>query len=553
MALAFGSAGSVSSAGTTSLSVPYPSSISAGDLLVMCIVNKQIAATPTTPSGWTLRHTQTGGYPDPDAGGSNSGHVRTSIYTKVADGTESGNLSVTITSGNSAGGRMFRYTGSGSYEFDSAGGDAEYGWTNNIYIEVDPSNNTLTGVDVASGDLVLIVYGSNSARIDLTNNQTHTQSGATFSAATIRTTANGEKFSIGNNCSLWVAERSVTAGSSSAAITTRVQNTSQASDDPCGAIVVLRMREAAGGTNHAGSAALDGNGTFTADGDLKAAGSATLSGEGTLSATSKLTARGAATLSGEGTLGATASLKAGGSSALDGTGTLTAAGGLKAAGAASLDGTGTFVADGDLKAGGAAALSGEGVVTATAKLTAGGAAALSGEGTLTAVAAGGTTHQVTAALDGTATLSATPKLARPGAATLSGEATLSANALVVRPGASSLDGTGTLTATGAVTRPGSSALDGTATLTASATLTRGGASALSGEATLTASARATYAVSAAMDGTLTFTAVSDEEAGSGLPTTAIAMFDTLCTMMKASDSLCTMALAPDVTTTDEVI
>lgn len=243
MALAFGSAGSVSSAGTTSLNVPHPSGITAGDLLVMLIVNKTSSATPTTPSGWTLLVTSVGGYPDPDNGASNSGYVRISVYYKVASGSESGNQAVTITSGNSAGGRMFRYTGSGSYSLAECHGDAEYGWTAAIQIEVDPSNNTLTGLSVASGDLVLIVYGSNSARIDLTGNSTHTQSGATFGSATVRTTANGDKFAVGNNCTLFMAERSVTAGSSSAAITSRIQNSSQAADDPCGVITIVRLRE----------------------------------------------------------------------------------------------------------------------------------------------------------------------------------------------------------------------------------------------------------------------------------------------------------------------
>lgn len=96
--------------GNTSILVPYPTSPLSGDMLILTIGNKLTSSTPSTPSGWTLLSTQTGGN---GVDGAGTGPVRASVYYKISDGTETGNLTVTITSGNSAVGvmRLYRKTG----------------------------------------------------------------------------------------------------------------------------------------------------------------------------------------------------------------------------------------------------------------------------------------------------------------------------------------------------------------------------------------------------------------------------------------------------------
>src|SRR5690606_19320691 len=87
--------------GSTSLSVAYPISIVAGNLLVLSIVNKHAPNFPSTPSGWTQLDNSSIVY-SASGDAADTGSVCASVFVKEADGTESGNLSVTISSGNTA-------------------------------------------------------------------------------------------------------------------------------------------------------------------------------------------------------------------------------------------------------------------------------------------------------------------------------------------------------------------------------------------------------------------------------------------------------------------
>ena len=104
MSIVFGASGAVA-AGTTTLAVPHPAGLTAGDFLVLCVANKYPGAAPSTPAGWRLAGTASGGA---GAAGIDTGQAVSSILTKVAVGNETGNLSVT-TGGNVSLGRMFRY------------------------------------------------------------------------------------------------------------------------------------------------------------------------------------------------------------------------------------------------------------------------------------------------------------------------------------------------------------------------------------------------------------------------------------------------------------
>ena len=98
--------GTVGSGGTTSVSVPYPAVVQAGDLLVAVVGNRPNANTPDDISGWT-KVSATGGA---GAEGAGTGTIRGTIFYKEASGSESGNLTVACTSGTSMFGRMFRFT-----------------------------------------------------------------------------------------------------------------------------------------------------------------------------------------------------------------------------------------------------------------------------------------------------------------------------------------------------------------------------------------------------------------------------------------------------------
>lgn len=102
MAIAFGAAGTRLNQTTaaTTWNVAYPAGISAGDCLVLFISSNGGAPSATPPTGWTEVFREASTVTNPRGG----------LYIKIATGSESGTLAVTMTSttGNA---QMLRYTG----------------------------------------------------------------------------------------------------------------------------------------------------------------------------------------------------------------------------------------------------------------------------------------------------------------------------------------------------------------------------------------------------------------------------------------------------------
>ena len=200
--IAFGTAGAASTGGTTSISVAYPSGITAGDLLVLTVVNRPSTSTPSTPTGWTAvtNYTQTGGKGSEAA---DSGIVRSTIFIKEADGTESGNLSVTISGGTSAFGRMFRYT-------KGTGTTWSYAATNGS--DTDNSNTTwsITGAGdpgITAGDMVIVASAINSdAAASALSSEALSSTGVTYGTATER---QDSAISTGNHIRMVVSDHVV--------------------------------------------------------------------------------------------------------------------------------------------------------------------------------------------------------------------------------------------------------------------------------------------------------------------------------------------------------
>lgn len=143
-------------AGTTSIALPYPTTgLASGDIFIMEIGGKYSPNTPTTPSGWTLIASKTTVDGAPGVGG--DGPVYLYVYYKIASGSESGNVSVTVTGGNCVAGRITRYrpyNSSATISFGSAVAmtDVEatsHSWT----FDADPGEQT--------DDLVILCLGVN--------------------------------------------------------------------------------------------------------------------------------------------------------------------------------------------------------------------------------------------------------------------------------------------------------------------------------------------------------------------------------------------------------
>lgn len=92
----------VSSASTITYSIPYPIGIQNKDLLLLAIYNRTSGVTPNTPAGWFQLSMDTDPAP----------FTRLTIYSKIADGSEAGSLTVnTVGSSNLKIARIFNFRG----------------------------------------------------------------------------------------------------------------------------------------------------------------------------------------------------------------------------------------------------------------------------------------------------------------------------------------------------------------------------------------------------------------------------------------------------------
>lgn len=148
--------GAFGSGGTTSVTVTYPSSISSGNVLMLALVGKYPTNYPTTPSGWTLLLIQRSSSGLGNA--SNSGDVWVATYFKIANGTETGTFSVTVTSGNVCAAAILNYSVTSGYVGDvvAVGGSDN---TSHTAVSVPFGSNPGLVTDDA---LILAACGDNS-------------------------------------------------------------------------------------------------------------------------------------------------------------------------------------------------------------------------------------------------------------------------------------------------------------------------------------------------------------------------------------------------------
>lgn len=232
MAAFFVSAGN-GAAGSASLSVPFPTVTIAGYLLVLEITNKYPNNGPTTPSGWTLRKQTAGGS---GASGVDTGNVYKTVYTKIADSTEGGtNQAVTITSGNSAIGRIWQYgiLTTSTWDLGVCGGAyaASNGVNWSVTGDADPG--------VVAGDLILAMSAVNTDAYTYSA-EAITQTGVTFGAATERGDGGVTN---GDDSAAVMSEHPVTLGLGTAAPVYTMTASGTAANNPAGATVLLRLRE----------------------------------------------------------------------------------------------------------------------------------------------------------------------------------------------------------------------------------------------------------------------------------------------------------------------
>jgi MSHA biogenesis protein MshQ len=225
-------ANGASSSGTTSISVAVPAGISAGDGLVICLASRE---TPTDPGGsWVKVGQQSGGS---GGAGADIGTVISTLYFKEAIGGEAAEV-IAISGGTSAVGRMSRYTktlATWVAPTASKGADNTAGTAWSVTGDIDPV--------VVGGDVLITCSATNT---DLYTHTTHaiTLTGITFGtqAEVIETTT-----ALGNDSTQVTSHHFASSGTSSAQPVHTMTASGTAADNPAGATVIGRLREAAAG------------------------------------------------------------------------------------------------------------------------------------------------------------------------------------------------------------------------------------------------------------------------------------------------------------------
>jgi len=234
MTVAFGTAGAEGN-GSTSYTLPYPASIAAGDLLTIAIAEKYPATPPVVPSGWSIltNGSRSGGL---GPSGVDTGQVLVQWMVKIADGTETGNLILSVPGGNGGRGRMYRWTKS-----------ALLSWAMACVSGVDEvptlpwSVVTDQTLDIQSGDMLLAVTGINGDVASGVGAEVMTATGITLGTAVERGDASN---TAGDDMHFVMTHQSVTAGTANVAVAyTATLGTSAATFFPTGATVILRIRE----------------------------------------------------------------------------------------------------------------------------------------------------------------------------------------------------------------------------------------------------------------------------------------------------------------------
>lgn len=237
-AVAFGTIGA-GAGGTNSAAPGYPASIAANDLLVLCVAHKYPAApsSVSTPAGWTAPSNNIGRGDDALGTGVNDqGETAATMFYKLATGSESGTLTLTVTSGNAAYAWIARYTNAtGAWLAAAAqGGDASRGANWSATMGTDPG--------ITTGDMVVSCAARSEGSVVSAASEAIAATGLTVGTQAERGD-NGTSF--GDNVGAVISDHAITTGPASDVVTYTFTSATSSS----GGTVILRIREdAAPGT-----------------------------------------------------------------------------------------------------------------------------------------------------------------------------------------------------------------------------------------------------------------------------------------------------------------
>lgn len=220
------------SVGTTQITPAFPATVTADQMFVIGIVNKYPPNVPTNPSGWTLVGQESAGS---GPSGDDTGEVVSSAYVKTAVGDESGTITINITSGNSALGRVFSFSK-----------ESENSWASPISVEGTLTSagtavvvRADTAMNLRLGDFVVVVASFNSDAYSFSG-QSISMSGLTFDAATER---NDTGTTQGQDIRLIVTSHRVASGDTTGKPYWSGTASGSSANAPAGALIFIRLRE----------------------------------------------------------------------------------------------------------------------------------------------------------------------------------------------------------------------------------------------------------------------------------------------------------------------
>ena len=233
MAISYSSISSGSQSGSTSVMYRAPASLSAGDLILWCVVNKYPTNGPGTPSGLALLARATVG--DGGAAGADVGDVYATVFSRESDGTEDGATeSISIPGGNSATSRSVSYSRSAGSGWAIATASGSQGAASSSW------SVTTGSLDLAAGDVVVALIAK-SGDIDPTHSaHAFSASGVTFGSVNVATLVHGT--TQGDDCAMQVVDVPVTAGSGTGPVTFDMTLSGSAGMSS-GGVLLVRLRE----------------------------------------------------------------------------------------------------------------------------------------------------------------------------------------------------------------------------------------------------------------------------------------------------------------------
>lgn len=447
---------------TTTASPTLPDRYNNGDKLLLVAVSVDSTINDMSGSGWTLEYRTSG-----------AGFNDVTLWSRVADGTETTPVTVTTPAGTAG------WAATGAYRAPN-GNPIRF-----LNLETDTNTTPATTLSITSAGSFTPTAAEDTVLFCLyAGIGSSAPSGASIVGNGTLTAVGGGAFGL-NLSTLRVTVVGAMMDQRIQAIGTGTFTMNVVSAANHSGIAIMGMLTTALPTTTTvdATATLSSTATLTASANLERLAVASLSATATLIATAVREQPATATLSSTASLTATATVVKPATATLSSTATLTATADVTKQATATLSSTATLTGLANSTVNATAALSATATLTATATPERFATVALSSTATLTATAV--VSKIATAALSSTATLTTTAVVTKNATTALSSTATLTITVLRETFVTVSLSSTATLTASTSTSVNATAALTATATLTVSTiTLTRFGVIALTATATL---------------------------------------------------------------------